>query len=76
MIYLEDIRQLRSWNVELKQTIEQVKKANLQFVHTGNFSAYFKESVEQWLEDQTSGDPVKLLNYFRYCLRKQVLEVY
>lgn len=76
MIYLEDLKQLKSWNIELKETIEQVKKANLQFVHTNNPCFYFKESVLEWLEDQNSGDVVKLLNYFRYCLRVNALEVY
>lgn len=60
----------------LAQAITEVKKANLQFIHTNNPCFYFKESVLEWLEDQASGDPVKLLNFFNYCLEKQAIEVY
>jgi hypothetical protein len=59
----------------LSEVINKIK-GNLPVVKTGNPCFYYKERVAQWLDNPSSGDPVKLLNYFEYCLTKGQIEVY
>ena len=67
---------LFGYNV-VKENVELVKQVSLlPLVRLGAPCAYYEHKVREWLADPTTGDCVKLNNYFKRCLADGKLYVY